>query len=52
MQVEQTFAGFRQRLTTILGLTIGLGLLLAAFSIRSILGLEARRAVHRLAAQN
>ena len=45
-RVEQTFAGFRQRLTTILGLTIGLGLLLAAISIRSILGLETEASAH------
>ena len=46
VRVEQTFAGFRQRLTAILGLTIGLGLLLAAISIRSILGLEAEASAH------
>jgi signal transduction histidine kinase len=39
--VEQTFSDFRQRLRVTLGLTIGLGLLLAAFSIWRILGLEA-----------
>ena len=46
VRVEQTFAGFRQRLTAILGLTIGLGLLLAAISIRRILGLEAEASAH------
>jgi signal transduction histidine kinase len=46
VRVEQTFGGFRQRLTAILGLTIGLGLLLAATSIRSILGLEAEASAH------
>jgi signal transduction histidine kinase len=46
VRVEQTFGGFRQRLTAILGVTIGLGLLLAAISIRRILGLEAEASVH------
>lgn len=40
IRVQETFAQFRQRLTAALGLTIGLGMLLAAFSIRRILGLE------------
>jgi signal transduction histidine kinase len=39
-RVEQTFAAFRQQLRLTIGLTIGLGLLLAAFSFRRILGLE------------
>jgi signal transduction histidine kinase len=43
-RVEQTFAAFRQRLRLTVGLTIGLGLLLAAFSIRRILGLESESA--------
>jgi signal transduction histidine kinase len=43
-RVEQTFAAFRQRLRLTIGLTIGLGLLLAAFSIRRILGLESETA--------
>jgi signal transduction histidine kinase len=43
-RVEQTFAAFRQRLRLTIGLTIGLGLLLAAFSIRRILGLESQTA--------
>jgi signal transduction histidine kinase len=46
LQVERTFSDFRQRLTVTLGLTIGLGLLLAAFSIRRILGLEAEASAH------
>jgi signal transduction histidine kinase len=45
-RVEQTFADLRRRLTAILGLTIGLGLLLAAISIRRILGLEAEASAH------
>jgi signal transduction histidine kinase len=40
VRVEATFSQFRHRLTSILGLTIGLGLLLAASSMRRILGLE------------
>jgi signal transduction histidine kinase len=43
-RVEQTFAAFRQRLRLTIGLTIGLGLLLAAFSVRRILGLESETA--------
>ncbi len=43
-RVEQTFAAFRQRLRLTVGLTIGLGVLLAAFSIRRILGLESETA--------
>jgi signal transduction histidine kinase len=46
VRVEQTFSDLRQRLTVTLGLTIGLGLLLAAFSIRRILGLEAEETTH------
>jgi len=46
VRVEQTFDGLRRRLTAILGLTIGLGLLLAAISIRRILGLEAEASAH------
>jgi signal transduction histidine kinase len=46
MRVEQTFSNLRQQLTVTLGLTIGLGLLLAAFSIRRILGLEAEASTH------
>lgn len=43
-RVQETFAQFRQGLTAALGLTIGLGLLLATFSIRRILGLECEAA--------
>jgi signal transduction histidine kinase len=42
VRVEATFSQFRRRLTLILGLTIGLGLLLAASSMRRILGLESQ----------
>jgi len=45
-QVEETFAQYRRRLTLTIGLTIGLGLLLAAFSMRRILGLESETADH------
>ena len=40
LRVQATFSRVRHRLTVILGLTIGLGLLLALFSMRRILGLE------------
>ena len=40
VRVEQIFSQFRQRLAIAIGLTMGLGLILAAFSIRKILGLE------------
>jgi signal transduction histidine kinase len=40
LRLEQTFTEFRGRLRLVIGLTIGLGLLLAAFSIYRILGLE------------
>jgi signal transduction histidine kinase len=43
-RVEQTFAAFRGRLRLTIGLTIGLGLLLAALSVRRILGLESQTA--------
>jgi signal transduction histidine kinase len=45
-KVEALFSRFRRRLTTAIGLTIILGLLLAGFSMRSILGLEAGTAQH------
>jgi signal transduction histidine kinase len=45
-EVEETFAQYRRRLTITIGLTIGLGLLLAAFSMRRILGLESETAAH------
>jgi signal transduction histidine kinase len=44
IRVQQTFAAFRQRLRLTIGLTIGLGLLLAALSVRRILGLESQTA--------
>jgi signal transduction histidine kinase len=40
-KVARTFANFRQRLGITIGLTIGVGLLLAAFSMSRILRLEA-----------
>jgi len=46
VRVEATFSQFRRRLTLILGLTIGLGLLLAASSIWRILGLEKQTAAN------
>jgi signal transduction histidine kinase len=46
VKVEATFLRFRGRLTLILGLTIGLGLLLAASSMRRILGLENQTATN------
>ena len=45
-KVEELFSRFRRRLTIAIGLTIILGLLLAGFSMRSILGLEAETAEH------
>jgi signal transduction histidine kinase len=45
-EIEQTFAQYRRRLTITIGLTIGLGLLLAAFTMRKILGLESETAMH------
>jgi len=44
LKVEETFRQSRRRLTIAIGLTIGLGLLLAAFSTRKILGLETETA--------
>jgi len=46
LRVEATFARFSHRLTVILGLTMGLGLLLALFSVRRILGLENETLAH------
>jgi signal transduction histidine kinase len=43
-RVAETFAQFRRRLIIIIGLTIGLGLLLAAFSMNKILRLETETA--------
>lgn len=44
--VQQTFGQLRRRLVIAIGLTIGLGFLLAWFSIRNILKLEATAAAH------
>ena len=46
LKVEAIFRDSRQRLAITIGLTVGLGLLLAAFSTRKILGLEAETAHH------
>ena len=45
-RVEDLFSRFRRRVTIAIGLTIILGLLLAGFSMRKILGLEAETARH------
>jgi signal transduction histidine kinase len=45
-KVEQTFLQSKRRLLFTIALTIGLGLVLAAFSIRNILSLEAETADH------
>ncbi len=44
-KVTQTFAEFRRRLVVTIGLTVGVGLLLAGFSISKILRLEAESGV-------
>jgi signal transduction histidine kinase len=44
-KVAQTFSEFRRRLVVTIGLTIGVGLLLAAFSMSKILRLEAETAI-------
>jgi signal transduction histidine kinase len=41
IKMAETFSQYRRRLTVTIGLTIGLGLLLASFSVRKILRLEA-----------
>jgi signal transduction histidine kinase len=46
VRVEATFSQYRRRLMLMLALTIGLGLLLAASSMRRILGLETQTAAH------
>jgi len=46
LRMDETYSQFRNRLTATIGLTVGLGLLLASFSIRKILGLETEGAVH------
>jgi len=43
-KVVETFSRFRQRLVVTIGLTVGVGLLLAAFSMGKILNLEAESA--------
>ncbi len=43
-QVQKTFAQVRRGLTVAIGLTVGLGLMLAAFSIHKILALETETA--------
>ena len=45
-RVEELFSRFQRRLTMAIGSTIILGLLLAGFSMRKILGLEAETAEH------
>jgi signal transduction histidine kinase len=45
-QVQKTFAQVQRGLTIAIGMTVGLGLLLAAFSIQKILKLEAETAEH------
>jgi signal transduction histidine kinase len=45
-KVAQSFLGFRERLLITLGLTMSLGLLMAYFSVRKILGLETETAEH------
>jgi len=45
-RVEQTFTQLRSRLTVVIALTTGLGMLLASFSIRKILGLETATSRH------
>ena len=45
-EVQKTFAQVQRGLTIAIGLTVGLGLLLAAFSIHKILGLETKTAEH------
>ncbi len=46
LKVDQIFSQLRRRLAITVGFTIGLGLLLAAFSTRKILGLESVAAGH------
>ncbi len=45
-KVEEIFSQHRRRLGVTIGLTVGLGMLLAFFSMNRILGLEARAAGH------
>ena len=51
-RVEALFAQFQRRMAITVVLTIGLGVVLAAFSTRRILGLESEGAEARLALQN
>jgi signal transduction histidine kinase len=51
-RVEALFEQFQRRTVITVALTIGLGLVLAAFSMRRILGLEAEGANARVALQN
>jgi signal transduction histidine kinase len=46
LKVDRIFSQLRRRLSITVGLTIGLGLVLAAFSTRKILGLESVAAGH------
>ena len=46
LRMDRTSFDFRRRLTVTIGLTIGLGLVLAVFSIRKILDLEKRTAAN------
>ena len=50
--VEALFTQFQQRMGITVALTFGLGLVLAAFSVRKILELEAEGAAARVALQN
>ena len=51
-RVEALFEQFQRRLGITVALTVGLGLVLAAFAMRKILGLEAEGSAARLALQN
>jgi signal transduction histidine kinase len=46
VRVEQIFTELRRRMTVVIALTTGLGILLASFSMRKILGLEAETVRH------
>jgi signal transduction histidine kinase len=52
IRVGELFAQFQRRMAATVVLTIGLGVVLAAFSTRRILGLESEGAEARLALQN
>jgi len=51
LRVDAIFSQFRKRMTITIAMTIGLGLVLAAFSVRKILGLERGMAASRAALQ-